>query len=291
MKNRKIWIALAIIVVLVGSYFMSGPPPASREAQVDPNIVTGKEEVKENGTTSDKKTEGVEKDPGDKTIEKEIEKDKESKDERKEESEYEKDKKEKEDAKAQAEQKKDPQDPADKKPVDDKKSERRQDKYLTDPVPGGKPQPIEPGEVAITDKEMTATLSVRCDTLLANLDRMDPEKVELVPKDGVIFPATQVTFYEGESVFNVLQREMKKNKVHMEFRNTPKYNSAYIEGIHNLYEFDGGQLSGWMYKVNGWFPNYGCSRYGLKNGDVIEWVYTCDLGRDVGGYVEGVEIE
>jgi hypothetical protein len=38
-----------------------------------------------------------------------------------------------------------------------------------------------------------------------------------------------------------------------------------------------------MYKVNGWFPNYGCSRYGLKDGDVICWVYTCDLGKDIGG--------
>ena len=41
---------------------------------------------------------------------------------------------------------------------------------------------------------------------------------------------------------------------------------------------------GWMYKVNGWFPNYGCSRYQLKEGDTIEWVYTCDLGVDVGGF-------
>ena len=63
------------------------------------------------------------------------------------------------------------------------------------------------------------------------------------------------------------------------------YNSAYIEGINNLYEFDCGELSGWMYKVNGWFPNYGCSRYQLKEGDVIEWVYTCDLGVDVGGFL------
>ena len=38
------------------------------------------------------------------------------------------------------------------------------------------------------------------------------------------------------------------------------------------------------YKVNGWFPNYGCSRYQLKEGDTIEWVYTCDLGVDVGGF-------
>ena len=68
----------------------------------------------------------------------------------------------------------------------------------------------------------------------------------------------------------------------MEFSNTPIYNSAYIEGIGNLYERDVGDLSGWMYSVNGWFPNYGCGRYALKDGDVVEWVYTCDLGADVG---------
>lgn len=158
------------------------------------------------------------------------------------------------------------------------------DKYLTDPVPEGKPIPVDPQDAVIKDTAYTCTLSVRCDTILKNIQWLDPEKVELVPEEGVIFPAAKVTFYEGESVFNVLLREMKKNKIHMEFEDTPLYNSAYIEGINNLYEFDCGELSGWMYKVNGWFPNYGCSRYQLQDGDVVEWVYTCDLGRDVGGY-------
>ena len=36
------------------------------------------------------------------------------------------------------------------------------------------------------------------------------------------------------------------------------------------------------YSVNGWFPNYGCSLYQLKDGDVVEWRYTCDLGEDLG---------
>ena len=62
------------------------------------------------------------------------------------------------------------------------------------------------------------------------------------------------------------------------------YNSHYIEGINNLYEFDCGELSGWMYSVNGWYPNYGCSRYQVQDGDVIEWHYTCDLGEDLGQY-------
>ena len=158
------------------------------------------------------------------------------------------------------------------------------DKYLTDPVPEGKPIPVEPQDSVISDVEYTCILSVRCDTILDNIDWLDSEKVELVPEDGVIFARTTVTFYEGESVFNVLHREMKKAKIHMEFSNTPMYNSVYIEGINNLYELDCGELSGWMYKVNGWFPNYGCSRYVLKDGDVVEWVYTCDLGVDVGGF-------
>ena len=129
----------------------------------------------------------------------------------------------------------------------------------------------------------TVTLSVRCDTILDNMHLLDREKHELVPADGVIFPVTEVTVFEGESVFDVLQREMRAAGIHMAFRNTPIYNSAYIEAINNLYEFDVGPLSGWMYQVNGWFPNFGASRYVLEPGDVIEWVYTVDLGRDVGG--------
>ena len=128
-------------------------------------------------------------------------------------------------------------------------------------------------------------MSIRCDTLLK------PENYEvaksngkagMIPQDGVIYKKQTVEFYEGEFVFDVLLREVQKNNIHMEYSMTPIYNSNYIEGINNLYEFDGGELSGWMYKVNGWFPNYGCSRYLLNDGDVIEWVYTCDLGRDVG---------
>ena len=161
--------------------------------------------------------------------------------------------------------------------------ETGKDQYLTDPVPEGKPIPVEPQHAVVTDKQLTCTLTITCKTILDNMDDLDPEKIELVPEDGVILAEKTVTFYEGENVFQLLRREAKANKIHMEFEETPIYNSAYIEGIHNLYEFDCGELSGWMYSVNGWFPNYGCSRYQLKEGDQVEWIYTCDLGRDIGG--------
>ncbi len=75
---------------------------------------------------------------------------------------------------------------------------------------------------------------------------------------------------------------MKDAGIQMEYSYTPIYGSNYIEGINNLYEFDGGETSGWMYAVNGWYPNYGCSRYLVKENDNITWNYTCDLGRDLG---------
>ena len=168
-------------------------------------------------------------------------------------------------------------------PPTETEPEFNQDQYLTDPVPEGKPLPTKPQDTTISTTAYTCTISISCATILENTDFLDSAKTDLIPADGWILPPTSVTFYEGESVFNVLQRTCKQQKIHMEFEDTPIYNSAYIEGIHNLYEFDVGELSGWMYSVNEWFPNYGCSRYQLTDGDVICWVYTCDLGRDVGG--------
>ena len=161
--------------------------------------------------------------------------------------------------------------------------EATQDKYHTDPIPKGKPAPVEPQDARIGTKSYTCTISISCDTILDNMDYCEENKKAIVPSDGWILKPVNVIFYEGESVFNVLMRTCKQKGIHMEFVNTPIYNSAYIEGIANLYEFDVGQLSGWMYSVNDWFPNYGCSRYQLMDGDVIEWKYTCDLGNDVGG--------
>ena len=134
-----------------------------------------------------------------------------------------------------------------------------------------------------TSKDLTCTISISCSTILSNMDQCKEPKKEYVPDNGVILSTTTVTFTEGESVFDVLQRVCCDNGIQMEASRSPKYNSAYVEGIANLYEFDVGEGSGWMYKVNGWFPNYGCSGYTLSQGDAICWVYTCNLGDDVGG--------
>lgn len=134
-----------------------------------------------------------------------------------------------------------------------------------------------------TKQTYRCTVSISCASILEHMDLCDKEKTELVPEDGWLLKPVEVTFQEGQNVFDVLQQSCRDNKIHLEFSVTPVYNSAYIEGIGNLYEFDCGEESGWMYAVNGWFPNYGCSQYQLQDGDSVTWVYTCELGKDVGG--------
>lgn len=164
-----------------------------------------------------------------------------------------------------------------------KYEEVKKDKYNTDPVPDGQQEPVEPGDVEVDkSQEKTCYLTISCVTILDNMGDLADGKEVLVPSDGIILPRTEVVFYEGESVFDVLQRETRSRRIHMESSFVPLYNSAYIEGIGNLYEFDCGSESGWEYCVNGWFPNYGVSRYAVQKGDEIVFHYTCDLGRDLG---------
>lgn len=133
---------------------------------------------------------------------------------------------------------------------------------------------------------INCTISISCTVLLENMDRLKESKKKMVPSDGVILKATGVKIKKGSTVFDVLRDVTKANNIHLEYNFTPLYKSYYIEGIHNLYEFDGGDLSGWMYSINGEFPGVSCSSCKVEEGDVINWVYTCNLGKDVGGYFE-----
>lgn len=131
--------------------------------------------------------------------------------------------------------------------------------------------------------DKTCTITIVCPTIFDNLNSLNAEKAPFVPKDGTILPSTKVTFTEGETVFDVLRRVCDAAQLQIEYSYTPLYKSYYVEGINHLYEFDCGPESGWMFKVNEWFPNYGCSAYTLKDGDDIVWCYTCTgLGADVG---------
>lgn len=140
----------------------------------------------------------------------------------------------------------------------------------------------------ITADSETVTVSIVCDTLRKeeNWNKLDRQlrDEKYVPVDGFILPATEYVLRPGDTAYDLLNRVCRYNKIQMEYvgSNETAYGSAYIRGINFLYEHSCGPLSGWMYQVNDEFPGVGCTSYELKNGDSIKWVYSCDIGRDVG---------
>lgn len=166
--------------------------------------------------------------------------------------------------------------------ADERASER--EKAQQEAVDSGVGSQGSSGEGASGDTLPTCTIEIRCDTILNNMADLTPGKESYVPSNGTILATSTVSFKEGDTVFDVLTAACKAAGIPLEYTFSTMYGSNYIEGINNLYEFDCGEESGWMYKVNGWFPNYGCSKYELSDGDVIVWCYTCKgLGADVGG--------
>lgn len=124
----------------------------------------------------------------------------------------------------------------------------------------------------------TVTVTINCSTAVKYLN--DNKRTE-----SEILTDFEVGFDSGDTVFDALKNACKQNKIQFEYDGSG--DSVYIKGIDYLYEFDCGDLSGWEYCVNGEFPNVGCNAVKLSDGDDIKWLYTCDLGADIGNKYEG----
>ena len=121
----------------------------------------------------------------------------------------------------------------------------------------------------------TVTLEINCGTIAG--------RAEHIPEDGVILAPTAFDIEAGDTVFDILTEAAQTYGIQVE--NTGSAGGAhgmvYIAGINYIYEFDFGDLSGWVYHVNGITPSRNCGEYVLSDGDKIEWLYTCELGHDL----------
>ncbi len=123
----------------------------------------------------------------------------------------------------------------------------------------------------------TVTLSIRCDTIAGKSDS------DYIPDDGIILDETEFDLEDGETVFDILTEASRTYRIQVENKGSAggAHGMVYIAGINYIYEMDFGDLSGWVYHVNGITPSRGCGEYVLEPGDRIEWLYTCELGHDL----------
>ena len=114
------------------------------------------------------------------------------------------------------------------------------------------------------------TMSIRCDTIAG--------EGGVVPDDGTILKETEYELHEGDTAYDILLTAAKSDGIRLDTKGTQ---NIYVMGIAQIYEFDFGELSGWVYHVNGESASVGCSSYELKDGDNIEWLYTRNIEKDL----------
>jgi hypothetical protein len=121
------------------------------------------------------------------------------------------------------------------------------------------------------------TLTIRFDTVVGE------RGTEHLGNDGVILPVTTFEIDANDTVFDILTEAAIKYRLRIQNTGATAASSAavYIRGINDLYEFDYGDLSGWIYFVNGQKMSVGCGEYCLSDGDVIEFHYSRALGEDL----------
>ncbi len=127
------------------------------------------------------------------------------------------------------------------------------------------------GNIELSEKYITTTLSIRCDCVAGEKNH--------IPEDGIIIDFASIILKEGSSAYDQIIQAAKDYKIHTDIQ------AGYVRGIGNIYEFDFGDLSGWMFRINGDFAGVSCSDYILKDNDYIEWIYSLELGKDLGAEV------
>lgn len=129
---------------------------------------------------------------------------------------------------------------------------------------------------------LRVTVSADCTAALSNMELIaeyvNPRDV--IPSDGVVIKQCEVALQEGSSAFDALTAAAREQHVRVDY--TGSVYGTYVRCIGYIQEFSFGELSGWLYKVNGEFPDVSAAYFTLNEGDVVEFVYTCSLGSDVG---------
>lgn len=97
--------------------------------------------------------------------------------------------------------------------------------------------------------------------------------------DNTIF-SSQIVLENEVTAFEALKYYCENNSIQIGYTGSGQF--IYVSSINGIKEKSEGPSSGWMYKVNGTFPNVSAGKYKLSSNDTLEWVFTKDGGKDVG---------
>lgn len=123
-------------------------------------------------------------------------------------------------------------------------------------------------------KEKTIPVKVTIDCLSAveYYNELSDAKRKVMPSEGVFISGYETMLEENSTCYTALLQVCDELGLHIEHTGIP--GTEYIKGLGNLYEFDLGGESGWLYSVNGEKPAVGANGVKLESEDDLRWFYS-----------------
>ena len=163
------------------------------------------------------------------------------------------------------------------------------------------PTPVEPTPVEPTPVEPTPVEPTPVEPTPVEPTPVDPTPVDPVPEtitvtfqlhtdtDAWILPTVVRDLPEGTTAFEVFKQVLAANGY------TYDAKGSYVRAViapdgTKVAELSKGQYSGWMYRVNGEFPDTYMGAYELEDGDVIEVFFTADYTKEPGAFLPFVDV-
>ena len=139
-----------------------------------------------------------------------------------------------------------------------------------DPTPVD-PTPVDPTPVDPNPETITVTFQLHTDT------------------EAWILPTVVRDLPEGTTAFDVFKQVLAANGY------TYDAKGSYVQAVTapdgtKVAELSKGQYSGWMYRVNGEFPDTYMGAYELEDGDGIEVFFTADYTKEAGAFLPFVDV-
>ena len=153
------------------------------------------------------------------------------------------------------------------------------------------PTPVEPTPVVPTPVEPTPVVPTPVDPTPVD---PDPETITVTfqlhtDTDAWILPTVVRDLPEGTTAFEVFKQVLAANGY------TYDAKGSYVRAViapdgTKVAELSKGQYSGWMYRVNGEFPDTYMGAYELEDGDGIEVFFTADYTKEPGAFLPFVDV-
>ncbi|MBE5958284.1 MAG: DUF4430 domain-containing protein [Lachnospiraceae bacterium] len=126
------------------------------------------------------------------------------------------------------------------------------------------------------EKYIECSIEINCFELSNNPELVQEKYKKYIPAGGVVLGKITVKVLEGTTVYDILNAACKKENIAIDASFNALYKAYYVKSIHNLPEKAAGDMSGWVYTINGKSPMLGASAYKVSEGDSIVWSYTVD---------------